>query len=335
MALEHIVLQRLSRSEYNGPIEVKSRSEENAVDGVAYSIFEQAKQQFNRSASKRFGFFDAEAENKQLIGLINNWQAEQINFASFSAKALLCLQQLLDFSETPFNATLLFAHETLLGQHYLYCLWLPMAEVILTGDDLEPYRTEAVEAHKVHYGLRLHLDAWKDEDSPKYLTQIASRGSKDLAEAFTGFSNFKEGVDLGEQTKEFLQIIEEYADEMPEDEGRQMKTLVLDYCVERDKVGSPVLLDEISEQISDEKPQQFAEFVTAKQHNPDKEIYTDRASLKRYMRYFGRDTSMSISFSAERFGKDITYDPASGSLRIHQLPKSLKVQLSGHHDKTE
>jgi nucleoid-associated protein len=53
------------------------------------------------------------------------------------------------------------------------------------------------------------------------------------------------------------------------------------------------------------------------------------------MRYFGRDNSLSISFSAERFGQDIQYDPAESSLKIAKLPKSLKAQLSNHFDKTE
>lgn len=335
MSLENTVLVKIKRSEFSGSIECHKRSSLNATDGVIYSLFEQAKQQMNRSAAKRFGFFDNASEHTHIIGLINNWQAKSINFLSFANKTTEYLQQQLDESDTPFSASLIFAEEVLLGQHYLYCFWLPMLEVIQAGDDLEPYRSESIEASKIQYGLRLHLDEWQLGDSPKYLTLLASKGNKDLGEAFKRFSNFSEGIDLSKQTNEFLQIVEHFSEELPEEQAQSVKIAVLDYCIEQDKVGNPVILDEISEQINKESPTKFAEFVTSKQDIPQKEIHTDRQSLKRYMRYFGRDNSLSISFSAERFGKDITYNPVGGSLSINKLPKNLKIQLSGYTEKSE
>ncbi len=335
MSLENAVLLKIQRSEFSGPVQCQSRSSLNAADGVIYSLFEQAKQQMNRSAAKRFGFFDNESEHKQIMGLINNWQGNSINFLSFANKSAEYLQQQFEDSDTPFSASLIFAEESILGQHYLYCFWLPMVEIIQAGDDLEPYRSESIEASKVQYGLRLHLDEWQSGDSPKYLTLLSSKGNKDLGEAFKRFSNFSEGIDLGKQTVEFLEIVDNFSDELPEEQAQAIKATVIDYCVEQDKVGNPVILDDISEQINKEAPTKFSEYVTSKQDIPQKEIHTDRQSLKRYMRYFGRDHSLSISFSAERFGKDITYNPAGGSLSINKLPKNLKIQLSGFAEKTE
>lgn len=335
MSLENAVLLKIQRSEFSGPIQCHKPSKLSATDGVIYSLFEQAKQQMNRSAAKRFGFFDNESENKQIMGLINNWQAKSINFLSFANKSTEYLQQQFEESETPFSASLIFAEESLLGQHYLYCFWLPMVEVIQAGEDLEPYRSESIEASKIQYGIRLHLDEWQSGDSPKYLTMLASKGNKDLGEAFKRFGNFSEGIDLGKQTDEFLQIVDNFSEELPEEQAHSMKAAVIEYCVEQDKVGNPVILEDISEQIDKNSPAKFAEYVTSKQDIPQKELHTDRQSLKRYMRYFGRDHSLSISFSAERFGKDITYNPAGGSLSINKLPKNLKVQLSGYAEKTE
>ena len=334
MSLKNALLIKLQRSDFSGPVECRKRSSLNAADGPIFSLFEQAKQQMNRSSAKRFGFFDSASEHQQITGLINNWQAGSIDFLAFANKTAEYLQQQLDESETPFSASLVFAEESLLGQHYLYCLWLPMIEIIQAGDDLEPYRSEYIEPAKIQYGLRLHLDEWQSGDSPKYLTLLASRGNKDLGEAFKRFANFSEGIDLGRQTEEFLQIVESFSDELPEEQARSVKAAVIDYCIEQDKVGNPVVLDDISEQLDTESPHKFAEYVTSKQDIPQKEIHTDRQSLKRYMRYFGRDHSLSISFSAERFGQDINYNPVSGSLAIHKLPKNLKAQLSGYAEKT-
>jgi nucleoid-associated protein len=67
--------------------------------------------------------------------------------------------------------------------------------------------------------------------------------------------------------------------------------------------------------------------VAERQQAPAVEMYTDRSSLKRYVRYFGRDKNMSISFSADMFGQEIVYDEVAGTLTIKQIPKSLKQQL--------
>ncbi|CAA0078964.1 Nucleoid-associated protein YejK [BD1-7 clade bacterium] len=333
MALEKIILLKLQRSEFAGPVNKQQRSELNAADGPIYSLFETAKHQLNKSASKRFGFFDDNAEHKQLIGLLTNWQSETLDLPAMANKAAEQLQIQLELAETPFTATLLFAQESLLGQNYFYLLWLPTSEIIQVGGELEPYVSESIEPTKLQFALRLHIDEWQSSGSPKYLTQLLNRGSKDLAEAFERFSSFTEGLDLKQQTAEFIDIIESYSADMPEEDSKQFKTQVLDYCVDQDKVGNPVKVDELSEAIDQEAPQKFAEFVVKHQEQPEKEIYTDRSSLKKYMRFSGRDNSLSISFNAERFGSDITYEPASGTLSISQLPKSLRTQLSGYADK--
>lgn len=335
MALEKIALVKLQRSDFAGPVKLQKRSDLNANDGAIFSLFETAKHQLNRSASKRFGFFDDSAEHKQFQGLLKSQQEETIDFLSFANKSAEQLQIQLELSETPFTSAFIFAQESLLGQNYLYLLWLPTADVIQTGPDLAPYNAEIIEPSKVQFALRIHIEGWLEADSPKYLTQIASRGSKDLSDAFVRFSNFSEGIDLKQQTTEFLDIVDRFSEEMPEEKAKTMKTAVMEYCVEQDKIGAPVVLDDISEQLDTEAPQKFTEFVTAKQEVPEKEILTDRSSLKKYMRYSGRDNSLSISFSAERYGSDITYDPTTSSLQINKLPKSLKVQLSGFAEKKD
>lgn len=335
MALEQIVLVKLKRSEFAGPITLDKRSSLNENDGAIYSLFETAKQQLNRSAQKRFGFFDEAAEHKQFIGLLNSLENNSIDFLSFANKSAEQLQVQMETADTPFTAAFIFAQESLLGQNYLYLLWLPTTDIIQTGPDLAPYNSEQIDAAKLPFALRIHLDGLKEKSSPKYLTQITSRGSKDLTDAFNRFSNFTEGVDLKQQTTEFLSIVDKFSEDLPEEKSKQVKTQIIDYCVEKDKIGEPVLLEDISTQLDQHEPKKFTSFVTGEQKTPELEILTDRSSLKKYMRYSGRDNTLSISFSAERYGEDITYDPTTGSLNIHQLPKSLKVQLSGFANKID
>ncbi len=335
MALESIVTVKLKRTEFAGPVKIEKRIHLNDNDGAIYSLFDTAKKQLNRSANKRFGFFDSAAEHKQFPALLAALQNKSIDFLSFANKTAEQLQVQFEAAETPFTYAILFAQESLLGQDYLYILCLQTTDIIQMGADLNPHTSESIEASKVPFAVRLHLNGWQDEDSAKYLTQLCARGSKDLSEAFQRFTNFCEGIDLKQQTTEFLTIVEDFAEALPDEKAKQVTKQILDYCVDQDKIGEPVMVEDISQQLDQHAPKHFTEFVAQAQAQPEPEILTDRSSLKKYMRYSGRDNSLSISFSAERFGQDITYDATRGTLNISTLPKSLRVQLSGFADKKE
>ena len=335
MALQDILLLKLERTETNGDIKLTDREQPNAIDGVAHSLFQQAKQALDRHSSKQFGFFSNDSEHQKITGLINNWQSAGINFTGLARRLAQLLQQQLQVTEDPFSAMVLTAHEQLLGQHYCYLFWLTEQEVIQAGNDLEPYTGKIIIADRPQYGLRLHLDGWQNGDSPKYLTYLATRGNKAFTEAFERFCNFRQGIDTGQQTAEFLAIVDSFSEQLPEEKAGEVKASILDYCVAQDKIGQPVSVPELSQHINEKQPQHFAGFVQQQQTTSLDEIHTDRQSLKRYMRYFGRDHSLSISFSAERMGKDIVYNAAEGILHIHSPPKSLKSQLRDLHQKNE
>lgn len=334
MALIHAVLGKLQRKTPDSDIEILLPTDAPAVDGPIFSLFEQAKTQFNRNANKRFGFFESAAEHPLLPDSLKQWQNTQYDFLALCHKLTHHLLGLLNSTEVAFIGQLLFAEEELLGQHYFYCLWLPSVEAIQVGNDLLPYHTHIINTQQLPYALRLHINQWQEnETAPKYLTIIAGRGNKAFGDAFMQWSTFAEGIDTRQQTEEFLTIVDNFSEKLPEEKARAIKKTAIDYCVNKDKVGAAVHIDELSPLINENAPTAFAEFVINHQAVPTKEIHTDRSSLKRYMRYFGRDHSLSISFSADRFGTDIIYNASANTLSIEKIPKSLKAQLSGYENK--
>lgn len=333
MALTDIVLARLVRPSPQSEITLQERQHCNAADGPAGSLFEQARATMNRSASRQYGFFDPDSEHRDIVGLINNWQGGSLDFAAFARRAGKLLQHQLQEAEAGFSTVLLAAHESVAGINKLYFFWLPEVEIIQAGGDLEPGSGHMIAADKVQYGMCLDLHEWQDGESPKYLCYFGLRGNKPLSEAFERFINFRQGLDTTEQTRTFLNTVEEYSRELPEEQSQPVKSAILDYCLAQDKVGQPVDIKTLSGELDQSAPDRFAEFV--RQRQADQEIHTDRQSLKRYMRYFGRDNSLSISFSAERIGKDIVYDAQAGTLHIHRLPGSLKAQLGDSGKKNE
>ena len=337
MPLNHCILHKIERPAPGTDIKTTFKSEENNASGPIFSLFEQLKHSFQRSAQKQFGHFDSELEENPLPQWIKEQQQEKLSFSSLSENLVSDLQHKLDDSDDAFSAHILIALETVMEQQQLYVFWMEHTEAIYIDSDLNVANSSYVNSKKMHYAIKCHLTEWLEEDSQKYLAMITSRGNKVITDAFTKCIGFASGVDIVGETKEFLNIVNDYAESLPEEKAKEAKEKVIEYCVERNSVGEPVVIEELSNQLNESAPLEFSSFVSDKQEIPRPSLHTDRSSLKRFIRFFGRDKDMSISFSSGRFGGDITYNPMSGALTLNQIPKSLKQQLNKHqqekHDK--
>ncbi len=332
MTLKHCIIHHIERAVPGADVNITVREQENNCAGAAYSLFEQCKQSYQRSSQKQYGHFDREQGDNPVPGWLKEQQQGKSPFARISQRMLEQLQQKLEDNDEAFSAHIMMALETVMEQEQLYIFWINHVEASHIDSDLGVAATQYIDTARLHYGARLYVDEWLEQESQKYLSIITSRGNKNLSDAFSHFIGFSTGVDLVQDTSEFLNIIDLYAQSLPEEKTSEHKEKILDYCVEQDKQGFPVVFEDISSQLNEDSPSEFANFVIDKQQSPKTEIYTDRNSLKRYVRYFGRDKNMSISFSADMYGQDIIYDEQAGTLTIKQIPKSLKQQLKGSSD---
>lgn len=332
MPLTHCILHKIERPVPAANIQLQLRDEENSCSDGIFSLFEQLKHSMLRSSQKRYGQFDTQRSDYILPGLLQDQQAGSSSFTSLSQKLVQQLQSLLEDIDEVFSVYLLFAIERVMEQDYLYILWLDPMGASQINTDLEVQHTQYIDTQKLSYALKIHINEWADTDSLKYLTLLTSRGNQDVTQAFTNWAGFTESVNLVEDTKEFLAIVDQYTEDLPEDKLKETKTKILDYCVDQDRIGSPVIFEELSQQVNESSPEDFSNFVREQQEQPKTEIFTDRSSLKRYLRFFGRDKNMSISFSADIIGEHIEYDEQNGTLVIKQIPKSLRQQLSRYQD---
>ncbi|HEB26726.1 MAG TPA: nucleoid-associated protein NdpA [Porticoccus sp.] len=327
MTLQHCIIHHIERTVPGADVTTTLRDQENNSAGSAYSLFEQLKQSYQRSSQKQYGHFDRELSDNPVPGWLKEQQQGKSPFPRTSQRILEQLQQKMGENDEAFSAHIMIALETVMEQEQLYIFWINHVESTHIDNSIEVAPTAYIDSNKLQYGARVYIEEWLEQDSQKYLSIITSRGNKNLSDAFNGLLGFSTGLDLVEETSEFLTIVDQYAESLPEEKISDYKGKILDYCVEQDKHGAPVVFEDISTQLNEDQPKDFSTFISARQETPKTEIYTDRSSLKRYVRYFGRDKNMSISFSADMFGQDIIYDEASGTLTIKQLPKSLKQQL--------
>lgn len=328
MSIKHCIIHSIKRTTEGGDISLKLRDSENTPEGPIVSLFTQLKQSFQRSAVRQYGLFDPEQGDNPLPGWLKQYESESMGFATVTKKMTEHLKSKLEEVSDGFSAHILYVVEELLEESQLYIFWINHTEAQYIDNDLDIDNLSYIEATKMNFVLKLDFNQWQVENWQQYLSAITSRGSKDISHAFLQFCGFLSSVNLQQQTNEFLGIVDEYAQTLTAEESKQYKNKIVDYCVEQDMQGNAVNIKSLSEELNSQEPEHFSDFVKEKQEDPKEEIYAHRNSLKKFVRFYGREKDLSISFSSDMMGENVIFNPQTGELTLKEIPKSLQQQLS-------
>ncbi len=328
MSIKHCIIHSLKRQSEGSEIETNLRQQENLPEGPIVSLFTQLKQGFQRSATRQYGLFDPEMGDNPMPGWLKQLESESMGFATVSQKLTEHLKSKLEEISEGFSGHILYVVEELLEESQFYIFWVSHSEGQYIDHEIDIENIEYVDASKMNYVLKLDFNQWQVENWQQYLSVITSRGSKDIATAFLQFCGFVSSVNLQQQTDEFLTAVDAYAKSLPENESKTYKNKVVDYCVEQDMNGNPINVKQLSEELDSANPEQFSNFLNEQLDDPKEKIYTHRNSLKKFVRFYGREKDLSISFSSDMMGENVVYNPESGELTLKQIPKSLQQQLS-------
>lgn len=340
MAIKHCIIHGISSTNDNKDIHLDLRDEENPYDGPVISLFTQLKQSLQRSATRQYGLFDPDHSDNPLPSWLAKYKQDEMGFISVTKKMteqlkLVLAESLSSEEGETVSAHLLFVVEELMEHDYLYVFWVNHSDAQYIDSQLSVENLSYVNGGRLNYVLKLDFSQWDIKDWQQYLTVQVSRGSKELAHAFTKFSGFLSGVNLQQQTDEFLTIVDQYADSLSKDQSNPTKNAIVNYCVDQDMQGNPINFESLSHVLDEQEPEKFSSFVNENLESPKKEIYAHRNSLKKYVRFYGREKDLSISFSSDRMDDNITFNPESGSLTFKQVPKSLQAQLAKYLKKQD
>jgi len=328
MSIKHCIIHGISLASEDEAIKLHLKDEENPSEGPSVSLFIQLKQALQRSATRQYGLFDPEQSDNPLPGWLAKFQNNEMGFISVSKSMTEQLKLVLAEHKEPFSAHLLFVVEELMEHEYLYVFWISHSDAQYIDSTLNVENLSYVNGSKINYVIKVDFSQWAVEDWQQYLTVQTSRGNNDLAHGFTRFTGFVAGVNLQQQTDEFLNIVDQYAQTLDREESNSAKNTIVNYCVDQDMNGNPINFDSLSQVLNENEPTKFSSFVAESLETPKEEIYAHRNSLKKYVRFYGREKDLSISFSSDRMEDSITFDPDSGSLTFTQVPKSLQAQLA-------
>ena len=329
MAIEQLGTYEILRIDPAAPAEVHPPAGGTVIDDRAESLLQNCKRYFIQRTSKRYGCFSDDIGENPLPAWLKQYLDEQIPFSSLAQKMVERFVELLNETEVTFHGHLLIA-ENKGEQHELYVVHLQLQSAFSINEQLEITETEYADLSKLGFAGRIQLGPWREESTDNYLAISRHRGEKGLQDIIEHWIGFASTVDTTADTQEFMNVVEAYTSELPEEESQATKSKVVEYCMDQDQHGEQIMYADLSAYLNDEAPAAFAEFAAQKMENSREGFIPDKAKLKKLVRFNGRDKELSISFSSAQLGKDVVYNRSTGELVLKRVPKGLLQQLNEH-----
>jgi nucleoid-associated protein len=328
MPLEHAIAHRLV-STGEGKTELTLRDRELPLEGYSEELFAKLKSGFLSRISREHGSFEREGEPSPLQRGLESMLGEEQTFSEMSTVLLETFRQQLEQGKVDFQGHILLYEEKALDHHLFHIFVAGQQQTLQIKDSLDVVPSYSVDTGSSLFGIKVDLAEWKERRDYAYLSLLPPRGNPPLLEAFLTLTGFANGLNKQEATLTFLEGIEAYARELPEEKVDDYRNSVVEYCMEREEQDAPVSVRELAGNIDDIDSDAFVRTV-AEHTEEQPEVMLDRRSLRRYVKFAGREKDLAISFNSYQLNKRVSYDADTDTLSIEGVPKALRKQLLEH-----
>ena len=368
MALKHFITHSISKLEKDPGAklvcsDIDGKVGEDTLSGYYQRCGSQLKGILMQRSGKRYGVFNHESTAFQ--GLLKDWLRDGMSFSSWTQRTAQHLSGVLDSTDLEMTGYLAFFHEELADHDKLYIFHLRYKDSVTVDNNLNLSETRYLDFSNTGFGVCINLTDWQQDNDSKYITFSFGRGDRPLQNQMLEAIGFTDTLNTSAETEEFLEIVEEFSRTLSSDDAFAYKSKVVDYCIEQDMRGEPVVFDDLENHLTSETKSQpaeaFSHYVVEKKKerrqqqrdhsglSPEQmielgapvqavseavkaELIPDRKKLKGFIRYSGKNKDLSLSFSANLIGGDIEFNKQDKSLLIRKIPESLLKQLTGKKD---
>lgn len=330
MPIRNAAVHYIDKKPDGSPAVLHKAQDALAVTDAVENLLADLNDAYNAKQGKAWGFFHGESGAYPFSGWLTKYMDDQTTFMDFAGVSVEHLVKLLEESNLSTGGHVLFAHYQQGMTQYLAIAILHQSEGITVGDDLEVRPTRHLDLGQLHLAARINLSEWRNNPASKqYVSFIKGKNGRKISAYFQDFIGCQEGVDGPGETRTLLKAFSDYVEkeDLPEDAAREKTANLVDYAANQIKLGEPVTLQELSELLDEDRPQNFADFIRNADYGLSAEIPADKRTLNQFHRFTGRAEGMSISFEAHLLGDKIEYDQEAGTLMIKGVPTQLVDQI--------
>lgn len=329
MSIVHATAHHLSRTT-DTQAALQLHSGGLPIDAQCQQLLDRLKNGFLSRMSREHGSFASDGEPAPLPRLLESLLNNETDLDQLASEWMTQLSAAVDEQRCELDAHFLFFLEKSFDSRVCYLFITQQVESLTLDSELNIQTSRAFDFGASLFGIKVDLTEWKERGHYAYLSLIPPRGNPSLGDLFYRFTGFANGINKGEATLTFLKGIEAYSHAIPEEKVNDYRTQVVNYCVEQDERDAPIDIRELSENLDGVDCDEFVKVMAS--HNPKGEepVMIDRTSLRRYVKFAGRERDLAISFSSFQLNDRVHYDAEHDTLSIKGIPKALRNQLLGH-----
>jgi len=331
MPITHVIAHHLCRN-LDSPAKLSLRQGELTVDERPVVLLDKLKSSFLARLSRKHGSFFSEGESVSLLAReLESFLEGDHSFAQLSVAVMEQLECEINKSPIELDAHFLFFIEQSDEQHHLFHLFVVnQSESLAISDNLEVTPCYFIDTGPSLFGIKVDLVEWQVRKNYAPLSLLPPRGNLLFAEIFEKTMGFSNGIDKEEETLAFLEGIESFAKQLPNEKVDEYRSQVVDYCSEQDGRDEPVNISGLSKSLDDIDADMFVRELSGRHPQGNENVMIDRRSLRRYVKFSGREKDLAISFSSYQLNNRVNYDADNDTLSIKGIPKALRNQLLGH-----
>lgn len=337
MSIVNLIVHEIQKKSTEKKAILVARPTENSLDIQAETLAEQIGHLFNRSGMNtgRFSNPEGSEEGAKLPCLLAHY-FDGKQFSDFPRFTKECAEDFVSYIgdvEEAEGGLLWFNHYQLHDTQFLFIVLLKRKQGLILNTDLSLQKIEQIELDRLHMAMRINLTALQAQDDSRYISFRFGKAPKNESDYFTRFIGCNEPKAIAKETRKLVDLTSAYCQQqaMPVKQANEVKKAVAEHCLEKAEQQEPVNIKEMAASIESRfTPNQEGDFLTIADSESfalDKEMFVEKAALKKLTRYSGSNRALTISFDSELLGDSIRYDETTQSLIISDMPKTLLKQL--------
>jgi nucleoid-associated protein len=334
MSIKHFVAHHLSRdADLDAKASLALRDDELVTDEVKEKLFTSLKKSFRSRLARKHGGFAADEGPSLLAQRLQSYIADEHSFMQLSVELMGEIESAVNERGVELNTHFLFFMENLSEKHQLFYLFVvSQSESLSINDSLDVAPSYSIDTGPSLAAIKVDLADWQEEKKQTYLTLLPPRGNVLLGEIFENMTGFTSEVDKLEATANFLDGVETFAKQLPNDKTNDYRSQVVDYCMQQEEKDEAVSIPGLSKELGGIDCEQFVREMANYSPPGEDEFRIDKRSLKQLVKFSGRDKDLAISFSTFHLHSRVNYDVESDTLSIRGLPTALRKQLLKHFE---
>lgn len=300
------------------------------ADDQAAALVDAIKSSFLSRLTREHGCFAAEGEPAPLPRLLEAYAEQQLGFVDLTGELMNAWQPLLDQQRPTVDADVICFAEKQADRQLFYLLVAGYKTAFTVDADQAIAATRYLDLGSSLFGIKVDLHEWRTAKHYAYLSLVPPQGNRKLADSFAALTGFTRGLDKADSTEAFLAGVEAFARQVDQDRADDFRHQVVDYCEGQERRDAPVDLGELAREMDGIDGERFTRFMADYTPDGDNALMMDRRSLRRYVKFTGREKDLAISFSSSQLNSRVHYNPDKDTLSIDGIPRALREQLLRH-----